>query len=103
MLTDNEKKDITKVIKSYENREILLKETTKNLSIQEREFLKFLRPLTSSGLPLMKNLLTPLAKSVLIPLALTSATLATDGGIQKKIFGSVTTALIILLKNRIFR
>ena len=39
------------------------------------------------GLPLMKNLLTPLSKSVLIPLGLTAATSATDAALQKKIFG----------------
>ena len=45
----------------------------------------------TAGLPLMKNVLTPLAKGVLIPLGLTAAT---DAAIQKK-SGSVTTALII--------
>ena len=42
----------------------------------------------------MKNLLTPLAKSILIPLGLTAAAAATDAVIQNKI-GSGTTALII--------
>ena len=42
----------------------------------------------------MKNLLTPLAKSILIPLGLTAAAAATDAVIQKKI-GSGMTALII--------
>ena len=43
----------------------------------------------------MKNVLKPLAKTVLIPLGLTSAASATDAAIQKKIFGSGTTTLII--------
>ena len=43
----------------------------------------------------MKNVVKPLAKSVLIPLGLTAAASATDAAIQKKIFGSVMTALII--------
>ena len=43
----------------------------------------------------MKNVLTPLAKSVLIPLELTSAESAIDTAIQKKLFGSGTIALII--------
>ena len=43
----------------------------------------------------MKNVLKPLAKTVLIPLGLTSAAQATDAAIQKKIFGSGTTTLII--------
>ena len=41
----------------------------------------------------MKNLLKPLAKSVLNPLGLTAATSATDAAIQKKMFGSGTTTL----------
>ena len=43
----------------------------------------------------MKNVLTPLAKSVLISLGLTTAASATDAAIQKKIFRSGTAALII--------
>ena len=46
------------------------------------------------GLPLMKNVFTSLAKSVLITLGLT-ATAATDGTIQKKIYVSNMTILII--------
>ena len=49
----------------------------------------------TSGLPLIKDVFTPLAKSVLIPLGLTVAASATDAAIQKNIFGSGTTALII--------
>ena len=43
----------------------------------------------------MKNLLKRLAKSVLIPLALTAAISATDAAIQKNIFGPGMTTLII--------
>ena len=44
----------------------------------------------------MKNVLKPLAKRVLIPLRLKAAVPATDAAIQKKIFRSGMTALIIL-------
>ena len=44
----------------------------------------------------MKRLLIPLAKSVLIPFALSATKSATDAAIQKKIYGSGTTALTIL-------
>ena len=44
----------------------------------------------------MKNVLKPLAKSVLIPLGLTAVAAATDKAIQKNFFGSVMTTLIIL-------
>ena len=44
---------------------------------------KLLGPLLKAGLPLMKNLIQSLAKSVLIPLGLTAAA-AADAGIHKK-------------------
>ena len=56
--TNNEIKDIVKVIKSLENREILLKETTTKSSSQERGFLDFLTLLMADALPLMKSVLT---------------------------------------------
>ena len=46
-------------------------------------------------LRLIKSLLTPFAKSVLLPLRLSAEILAADAGIQKKMYGSGTTALII--------
>ena len=50
-------------------------------------------PLLKTGLPLIKNLIQPLAKSVLIPLGLAAA--AADAGIHKKIIGSGNATLII--------
>ena len=47
------------------------------------------------GVPLLKNVLTPLAKSALMPLQLTVAVSATGTTIQKKIFGSGITTPII--------
>ena len=52
----------------------------------ERLLGRSLGPLLKTGLPLMKNVLKPLAKSVLIPLGLTATASATDEVIQKKIF-----------------
>ena len=43
----------------------------------------------------MKNVLKPLAKSVLIPLGLTAAGSETHATIRKKIVGSAITTLII--------
>ena len=55
-----------------------------------------LRPLLKIGLPLIGNVLKPLAKSVLIPLGLTAAASATDAAIlKKKMFGSGVTTLMI--------
>ena len=53
----NRIKCIINVIKSLENRGILLKETTRKI-ISQGGFLNYLRPLTKAGLPLMKNVLT---------------------------------------------
>ena len=44
---------------------------------------KLLGPLLKTGLPLIKSVITPLAKSVLIPSGLTAAS-AADAGIHKK-------------------
>ena len=64
--------------------------------IQSGGFLgKLLGPLLKTGLPLIKNVIRPLAKSVLIPLVLTAAASAADAGIHKKIVGSGTTTLVI--------
>ena len=53
--------------------------------IQSGEFLgRFLGPLLKTGLPLMKNIIQPLPKSVLIPLGLIAAASAGDAGIHKK-------------------
>ena len=61
---------------------------------------KLLGPLLKTGLPLIKSVITPLAKSLLILLGLTAAASAADAAILKKILGSGnTTALIISYKD----
>ena len=53
--------------------------------IQSGGFLsRLLGPLLKTGLPLIKNVIKPLAKSVLIPLGLTAAASVADAGIHKK-------------------
>ena len=49
----------------------------------------------TAGLPLTKSILTPLAKSVLMPSGLTAAMSATDAAIQNRSYGSGTIELII--------
>ena len=83
-LTNNEIKDITKVSKSLENRGILLKGTTRKITTQQGGFLNFLRPLITAGLQLMKSVLTPLAKSILLAFELSAAMSATDAAIPKR-------------------
>ena len=65
-------------------------------TIQSGGFLgRLLGPLLKTGLLLIKNVIKPLAKSVLILLGLTAAASAADAGIHKKILGSGSTTLII--------
>ena len=62
--------------------------------IQSGGFLgRLLGPLLKDELPLIKNVINPLAKSVLIPSRLTAAASASDAGIQKTILRSDTTTL----------
>ena len=61
---------------------------------------RLLGPLLKTGLPLMKNVLKPLVKSILISLGLTAAAAAAaaaaaDATIHQKMFGSGMTTLII--------
>ena len=78
-----------KVIKSLENRGILLKGTARKITNQEERFLNFLRLLSTVALPLTKGVLTPLAKSILSPFGLLAGMSAADATIQKKIYVSV--------------
>ena len=75
-----------KVIKSLENRGISLKGTTRKVTSQEEGFVNFLRPLMTTGLPLMKNVHTPLAKNVLLPFGSSAGMSAADAATQKNIF-----------------
>ena len=64
--------------------------------IQSGEFLgRLLGPLLITGLPLIKNVIKPLAKSVWMPLGLTAAASSADAGIHKNVLGSGNTTLII--------
>ena len=94
-LINNGLKDIMKVIKSLESRRNLLKGATRKINLQKTAFLNFLRPIMPAGLLLMKSVLTPLAKSVLLPFGLKAAMSATDAAILKNIYGSFATVLII--------
>ena len=87
-VTNNYIKYAMKVIKLLENRRIFLTGTATKINSQNRL-------LMTTGLPLMKRVVTLLAKSVLIPLGLSAWMSAADTAIQKKIYGSGTTASII--------
>ena len=70
--------------------------------IQSREFHgRLLDPLLTTGLPLIKNVIKPLDKSVLIPFGLTVAASAADAGIHKKILGSWNATTLIMSNNEV--
>ena len=95
ILTNNVIKSIVTVIKSLQNRGILLKGATTKIT---SSYQKLLVPLMAAGLLLMKSALVPLPKNVLIPLGLSAERSAADAAIQKKKkkkYESGTTALII--------
>ena len=72
-----------------------MKVTTNKFISQKEESLNFVRLLVTACLPLMKIVLTTLVKSILVPLGLTAAASTTNATIQKNVFGSGITALII--------
>ena len=92
-------RQITKLINAFNsNMSTNLKLSGAQISkiIESGGFLgRLLGPLLKTGLPLIKNVIKPLAKSVLISLGLTAAASAADAGIHKKILGSGTATLII--------
>ena len=90
-ITNNEIKGFIKVIRGLGNRETLLKGTTeKVINLWEGNLGNAFGPLMKAGLPLIKRLLTPLAKTFLLSLRLTAAALARDAGVSKNIHGSGT-------------
>ena len=58
-------------------------------------------PLLKTGLSLIKNVIKPLAKSVLISLGLIAAASASDAGIHKKILGSRNMTTLIISNDEI--
>ena len=96
LLTDRQVSSICKAFSNNSSVDIKFSKTQLSKMIQSGGFLgKLLGPLLKTGLPLIKNVITPLAKSVLILLGLTAAASAVDAGIQKKILGLQNTTLII--------
>ena len=81
-------RQVSNLRKSFANNswtDIKLSKTQLTKMIQSGGFLgRLLDSLLKAGLPLIKNVIRPLAKSVLIPLGLTAAASAADAGIHKK-------------------
>ena len=89
LLSNKQVANIRKAFTDHLSTDIKLSKTQLSKMIQSGGFLgRLLGPLLKTGLPLMKSVIKPLAKSVLIPLGLTAAASAADAEIYKKILGS---------------
>ena len=76
--------------------DIKLLKTQLSKMIQSGGFLSWLLgSLLKTALSLIKNILQPLAKSILTPVGLTAAASAADACLHRKILGCGTTTLII--------
>ena len=85
LLTDREVLNLCKSFANNLSDDIKLTNTQLSKMMQSGELLnRLLRPLLKTGLPLIKSVIKPLAKSFLLPLGLTAATSAADAGIHKK-------------------
>ena len=85
LLTNTQLSNLRKAFANKSSTDVKLSETQLSKMIQLGGFPgTLLGPLQKTGLPIIKNVIQPLAKSVLISLALTAAASAADAGIQKK-------------------
>ena len=89
LLTNRQVANLRKAFAENSLTDIMLSKTQLSKMIQSGRFLgRLLGPLLRTGLPLMKSVIKPLAKNILVPLGLTAAASATDAGIHEKILRS---------------
>ena len=85
LLTHRKVANLCKAFANHLSTDIKLSKTQLSKMIQSGGFLgRLLGPLLKTELPLIKNVIKPLAKSILIHLGLTVAASAADAGIHKK-------------------
>ena len=102
MLTDRQVLSLRKAFTNNSSSHIKLSKTQSSKMIQSGGFLSILLgPLLKSGLPLIKNVIKPLAKGVLIPLGLTAVASAADAEIHKKILRSGNNTTLIISNHEI--
>ena len=95
-LTNRQAANLRETFANNSSSDIKVSKNQLSNTLQSEGFLgRRIDPLLKPGLPLMKNLMKPLAKSVLIPIGLSAASPAADSEIHKKILRSGTTTLII--------
>ena len=97
LLTNRQVSSIRKAFTNNSSVDIKFSKTQLSKMIQSGGFLgKLLGPLLKTGLPLIKNVITPLAKSVWIPLRLAAAASTAGAAIHKKILRSGNTTTLII-------
>ena len=85
LLINRQVSNLRKAFSNYLSTDIKLSKTQLSKMIQSGGFLdRLLGPLLKERLHLIKNVIKPLAKNVLIPLGLTAPASAADAGIHKK-------------------
>ena len=100
LLTNRQVGSLCKTFANNSSADFKLSKTQFSRIIQSEEFLgRIFGPLLKTGLPLMKNVVKSLAKSVLIRLGLTVPASAADAGIHKKILGFSSTTTTVIISN----
>ena len=83
LLTNKQVESLRRAFRNHSPTDIKLPKTQLSKMIESGRFLgKLFGPLLKTWLPLIKNVIKPLAKSILIPLGPTAAASAADAGIH---------------------
>ena len=95
LLTERQVSSICKAVSNNSSVDIKFSKTQLSKLTQSGGFLcKLLGPLLKTELLLIKNVITPLAESVLISLGLTAAASVADAGIHKKYWDLVVVVIL---------
>ena len=102
LLTKRQVTNLRKAFSNHSSTDIKLSKTKLSKMIQSVGFLgRLLSPLLKTRLPLISNVIKPVAKSILIPLGLTAVASAADAEIHKKILGSGNMTILIISNGEI--
>ena len=100
LLTNGKVKNLHKALSNNLSNDIKLSKTKLSEMVQLGGFLgRLLSPLLKTGLSLIKDVIKPLAKSVLIPSGLTGAASAEAAGIHENILGSGSNTTTLIISN----
>ena len=96
-LTNRQVANLRKAFTKHTSTDIKLSKTQLSKMIQSGVFYgRRLGPLLRTRLSLMKSVMKPLVKCVLVPVGLTVAASAADAGIHKKVLGSSHNTILII-------